>query len=209
VVVALLALDNIGVNITALVAGLGIGGVAVALALQNILGDLFASLAIALDEPFVVGDFLAVGDILGTVESIGIKSTRLRSISGEQVVICNDDLIGSRVHNFGRMRERRDQFVLNLAYETPAEQLEAVPALVRDIVEAGGGERVRFDRCHFSALGPHSLDFECVFFVLTADYLTLMEVRQSINLALVREFARRGIEFAYPTQKLYLARAAA
>lgn len=206
VLVLLLALDNLGVNITALVAGLGIGGIAVALALQNILGDLFASLAIALDQPFVVGDFLAVGEVVGTVESIGIKSTRLRSLSGEQVIVSNSDLLGSRVRNFGRMQERRTDFSLNLAYGTSAEQLEAVPGLVRNIVEAQDG--TRFDRCHFATFGAYSLDFECVYFVLSPDYAEHMDVRQAINLAIFREFQRRRIEFAYPTQTLLLARAA-
>lgn len=206
VLMLLLALDNLGVNITALVAGLGIGGVAVALALQNILGDLFASLAIALDQPFVVGDFLTVDEVVGTVENIGIKSTRLRSLSGEQVIISNSDLLGSRVRNFGRMRERRADFVLTLAYGTSADLLEAVPALVRKIVEAQGG--TRFDRCHFASFGAYSLDFQCVYFVLSPDYSVHMDKRQAINLALFREFGRRGIEFAYPTQTLMLARTA-
>lgn len=206
VLVVLLALDNLGVNITALVAGLGIGGVAVALALQNILGDLFASLAIALDQPFVVGDFLTVDEVVGTVENIGIKSTRLRSLSGEQIIVSNSDLLGSRVRNFGRMQERRADFVLTLAYETSADLLEAVPALVRKIVEAQDG--TRFDRCHFASFGAYSLDFECVYFVLSPDYSVHMDKRQAINLALFREFGRRGIEFAYPTQTLMLARAA-
>ncbi|MEO8002092.1 MAG: mechanosensitive ion channel family protein [Arenimonas sp.] len=205
VLVVLLALDNLGVNITALVAGLGIGGVAVALALQNILGDLFASLAIALDQPFVVGDFLTVGEVVGTVENIGIKSTRLRSISGEQVIVSNSDLLGSRVRNFGRMQERRADFVLNLAYETSAEQLEAVPGLVRAIVEAQKG--TRFGRCHFANFGAYSLDFECVYFVLSPDYAEHMDVRQAINLAIFRKFQNSGIEFAYPTQTLLLSRA--
>jgi small-conductance mechanosensitive channel len=202
-VVVLLALDNLGVNITALVAGLGIGGIAVALALQNILGDLFASLAIALDHPFVVGDALAVGEVRGTVESIGIKSTRLRALGGEQVVVPNADLLGSRVSNFGRLVERRVVFVLNLTYDTPAALVEAAPGAIGRIVQAQSD--VRFDRCHFASFGAHSLDLECVYFVLSADYARHMDIRQSINLAILREFARLGIEFAYPTQTLYLA----
>ena len=134
----------LGVDITALVAGLGIGGIAVALALQNILGDLFASLSITLDRPFVVGDFLIVGDFLGTVEYIGIKSTRLRSLSGEQIIMANADLLGSRVRNYGRMAERRVVFTINVTYETTAEVLERIPALIREIVAAQPG--TRFDR---------------------------------------------------------------
>ena len=207
VLVVLLALENLGVDITALVAGLGIGGVAVALALQNILGDLFASLAIALDKPFVVGDFLSVGEVLGTVENIGIKSTRLRSLSGEQIIVSNADLLGSRVRNFGRMQERRIDFALNLTYETSPEHVEAVPGLIREVVEAQGD--TRFDRCHFASFGAHSLDFDCVYFVLSADYAKHMDALQAINLAILRKFQHLGIEFAYPTQKLLLARAIA
>src|SRR3990167_4285989 len=200
--VVLLTLDNLGVNITALIAGLGIGGVAVALALQNILGDLFASLAITLDQPFVVGDALSVGDVRGTVESIGIKSTRLRSLTGEQVVVSNADLLSSRVRNYGRMSERRVDFVLNLTYETTPDLLEAAPGTVRAIIEAQAD--TRFDRCHFASFGAHSLDLQCVYFVLSPDYLRHMDILQAINLAIFRDFARLGIHFAYPTQTLYL-----
>ena len=203
--VVLLTLDNLGVDITALVAGLGIGGIAVALAVQNILGDLFASLSITLDRPFVVGDFLIVGEFLGTVEYIGIKSTRLRSLSGEQIIMANADLLGSRVRNYGRMAERRVVFTLNTTYETPAELLERIPSIIREIVEAQPG--TRFDRSHFASYGAHSLDFETVYYVLSADYNRYMDIQQAINLRIYREFGRLGIEFAYPTQKLYLTRA--
>jgi small-conductance mechanosensitive channel len=202
--VVLLTLDNLGVDITALVAGLGIGGIAVALAVQNILGDLFASLSITLDRPFVVGDFLIVGDFLGTVEYIGIKSTRLRSLSGEQIIMANADLLGSRVRNYGRMAERRVVFTLNVTYETPAEMLERIPSVIRQIV--GAQPDTRFDRSHFASYGAHSLDFETVYYVLSADYNRHMDIQQAINLRIFREFERLRIEFAYPTQKLYLAR---
>jgi small-conductance mechanosensitive channel len=200
ILVVLLLLDNLGVDVTALVAGLGIGGVAVALALQNILGDLFASLAITLDKPFVTGDFLAVGESLGTVEQIGIKTTRLRSLSGEQIVIANADLLGSRVRNYGRMVERRVDLRLSLVYETALELLEAVPGMVRDVVDAQQG--TRFGRCHLAGFGDHSLDFECVYFVLSADYDKHMDLLQSIHFGILRAFQRRGVEFAYPTRKL-------
>jgi small-conductance mechanosensitive channel len=202
--VVLLTLDNIGIDITALVAGLGIGGIAVALAVQNIVGDLFASLSITLDRPFVVGDFLIVGDVLGTVESIGIKSTRLRSLSGEQIVMPNSDLLGSRVRNYGRMMERRVVFATGVIYETPIELVERVPALIREIVEAQAD--TRFDRSHFASHGAASLDFETVYYVLSADYNRYMDVQQAINVRLHREFEKMGIEFAYPTQKLFVAR---
>ena len=201
--VVLLTLDNLGIDITALVAGLGIGGIAVALAVQNIFGDLFASLSITLDRPFVVGDFLIVGDVLGSVESIGIKSTRLRSLNGEQIVMPNSDLLSSRVRNYGRMLERRVAFATAVTYETPIETLERIPRLIRDIVE--GQADTRFDRSHFAAHGAASLDFETVYYVRTADFNRYMDIQQAINLQLHREFAKLGIEFAYPTQKLFVA----
>ena len=202
VLVTLLALDNLGIDITALVAGLGIGGVAVALAVQNILGDLFASLAIALDQPFVVGDALQVGEVTGTVEAIGIKSTRLRSLSGEQVIVSNADLLGSRVRNYGRMAERRVDFVVRLPFDSPADELERLPARLRRIIEAQ--PRVRFDRCHLSGFGAHSLDFECVYYKLSPDYNEHMDTRQAINLAILRDLESRGLRFALPTQTLHV-----
>lgn len=198
--VLLLTLDNLGVNITALVAGLGIGGVAVALALQNVLGDLFASLSIALDRPFVVGDFLAVDTFLGSVENIGIKTTRLRSLDGEQIVLSNSDLLKSRVRNFGRMSERRVQFATRVGYETPIAVIEQLPGIIRKIVEAR--EPTRFDRSHFVRHGDSALEFETVYYVLTADYNRFMDIQQAINLELHRKFAELGIQFAFPTQKV-------
>jgi small-conductance mechanosensitive channel len=206
-VVLLLTLDNLGVNITTLVAGLGIGGIAIALAVQNVLGDLLASLSITLDKPFVIGDFLIVGDFMGSVEYIGIKSTRLRSLSGEQIVMSNADLLSSRVRNYGRMHERRVVFNIGITYETPRELVESIPQLLRDIVCEQG--EVRFDRSHFAKFGPASLDFETVYYVLSADYNRYMDIQQQINLRLFSAFAERGIEFAYPTQKLWLAQVAA
>jgi small-conductance mechanosensitive channel len=203
VLVVLLTLDNLGIDITALVAGLGIGGIAVALAVQNIFGDLFASLSITLDRPFVVGDFLIVGDVLGTVEAIGVKSTRLRSLSGEQVVMANSDLLSSRVRNYGRMMERRVVFATRVTYQTPIEGLERISHLIREIVEGQGD--TRFDRSHFAAHAPASLDFETVYYVLSADYNRYMDIQQAINLRLHRELEKLGIEFAYPTQKVFVA----
>ena len=198
--VLLLTLDNLGVDITALVAGLGIGGIAVALAVQNILGDLFASLSITLDRPFIVGDFLSVGDFLGSVEYIGIKSTRLRSLSGEQIIMPNADLLGSRVRNFGRMAERRVLFGTNITYETPIDTVERIPALIKQIVESE--KDTPFDRSHFAKHGAASLDFETVYYVLSPDYNRFMDIQQAINLRLHRELNALGVEFAYPTQRL-------
>ncbi len=206
-VVLLLTLDNLGINVTTLVAGLGIGGIAVALAVQNVLGDLLASLSIALDKPFVVGDFLSIGDYLGSVEYIGIKSTRLRSLSGEQIVISNADLLSSRVRNYGRMQERRVLFGIGVTYETPRALVEAIPTMIREIVVAQ--DNVRFDRCHFAKFGPASLDYETVYYVKSADYNRFMDIQQNINFRILEAFERRKIEFAYPTQKIWLATPAA
>lgn len=200
--VVLLALGNLGVDVTALVAGLGVGGIAVALAAQNFLGDLIASIAIALDQPFVVGDFIAVGDLSGTVERVGLKTTRMRSISGEQLVFPNNDLLGSRVRNYKRMSERRILFGFGVTFATPVARLEEIPGLVREIVT--GTERARFDRAHLLRIGASSLEYEVVYYVLSPDYGVYMDVQQAINLALCRAFETRGIEFAFPTRTLYL-----
>lgn len=201
-IVLLLALDNLGVNITALVAGLGVGGIAVALAAQNILGDLFASLSIVLDKPFAVGDFLIIGDYLGSVEKVGIKTTRVRSLSGEQLVFSNNDLLNSRIRNYGRMFERRVVFSLGVTYQTPPEKLRRMPTIIREVVEQQ--ESVRFDRAHFQKYGDFSLVFEIVYYVLSPDYALYMDVQQNINLLIYERFADEGIEFAYPTQTLYV-----
>ena len=200
--VVLLTLDNLGFDITALIAGLGIGGIAVALAVQNVLGDLFASLSIALDQPFVIGDFLVVGEHMGSVEYIGIKSTRLRSLSGEQIVMSNADLLGGRLRNFGRMQERRIAFTVGVTYETPRALLQQLSAVLRSAIERQPG--VRFDRAHFASFGPFSLDFECVYYVLSADYARYMDVQQAINFAVHEEFANLGVQFAYPTQTIWM-----
>jgi small-conductance mechanosensitive channel len=201
--VLLLTLDNLGVDITALVAGLGIGGIAVALALQNVLGDLLASLSIALDQPFVIGDFVIVGEHMGTVEYIGIKSTRLRSLTGEQIVMSNADLLASRLRNYGRMYERRVVFTLGVTYETPRDKLLRIAPRLREIVEAQEG--VRFDRAHFAKYGPYSLDFEVVYHVQSPDFGSYMDAQQAINFRIHEAFETLGVEFAYPTQTLRVA----
>ena len=201
--IVLVILDNLGVQITALIAGLGVGGVAVALATQNILGDLFASLSIVLDKPFVVGDFLSIGEYLGSVEKVGLKTTRVRSLSGEQLIFSNTDLLNSRIRNFGRMFERRVVFTIGVTYETPAGKLRLIPAIIREAIEAH--EKVRFDRSHFQKYGDFALLFESVYYVLSPDYYYYMDVQQAVNLDLFERFAAEGIEFAYPTQTLYLA----
>jgi small-conductance mechanosensitive channel len=200
--VVLLVLDNLGIDVTALVAGLGVGGIAVALAVQNVLGDLFASLSITLDKPFVIGDFLVVGDFMGTVEHIGIKSVRLRSLSGEQIVISNADLLGSRVRNFGRMVERRVLFTLGVTYETPRVKLQKIPELVRQVIEQE--LETRFDRSHFAKIADFALEFETVYYVLSPDYNRHMDIQQRIFFAVHAAFERESIEFAYPTRKLWV-----
>ena len=199
-VLLLLILENFGVDVTALVTGLGIGGIAVALAVQSILGDLFASLSIMLDKPFVIGDFLIIGDYMGTVEDIGLKTTRLRSLSGEQIIISNSDLLKSRIRNYKRMNQRRIAFTVGVAYETPRAKLGIIPSMLQNAVEQQ--EDIRFDRAHFKSLGDYALDYEVVYFVLNADYALYMDIQQAINLEIIKQFEEEGIEIAYPTQKL-------
>ncbi len=200
--IALVALDNLGFDVTALVAGLGVGGIAVALAVQNILGDLFASLSIVLDKPFVIGDFLIVGDYLGTVEKVGLKTTRLRSLGGEQIIVANSDLVDSRIRNYKQMQERRVVFSFGVLYQTTGEQLKSIPKTVEWIIREQ--ELARFDRAHFQKFGDSSLDFEVVYYVLSPDYNVYMDVQQAINLELVDVFEKEAIGFAFPTRSLYL-----
>lgn len=200
--VILVALDNLGIKVTAMVAGLGIGGVAVALAVQNILGDLFASLSIVLDKPFVYGDFIVIGDMAGTVEKVGLKTTRVRSLSGEQLVFSNSDLLQSRIRNYKRMFERRVVFSIGVLYQTTREQLTAIPGMLRAAVEAQPD--VRFDRAHFKGFGESSLDFEIVYYVLSSDFNLYMDRQQAINLAIVEAFEQAEVDFAYPTRTIIM-----
>ena len=202
VIGVLFLLDNLGFNISAVVASLGIGGVAVALASQGILQDLFSYFAILLDRPFELGDFIIVGEYLGEVEYVGIKTTRLKSLDGEEIIIANTDLTGSRVRNFKRMKQRRVAFHFGVVYETDSEQLAAIPSIVEKIIKHT--ENVSFDRAHFFAYQDFSLDYEVVYFVKDNDYNRYMDAQQQINLKLKQEFDRRGISFAYPTRVNYL-----
>ncbi len=195
-------MDNLGFEISAVIAGLGIGGIAIALAAQTILGDLFSYFVIFFDRPFEIGDFILVGDKKGVVEYIGIKTTRIRSLSGELLVFSNTDLTNSRVHNFKKMERRRVVFTLGVIYQTPSEKLELIPGIVRQIIDEQ--ENANFDRGHFASYGDFSLNFEFVYFVEGADYNVYMDIQQAINLKIFKEFESRGIEFAYPTQTLYL-----
>ncbi len=202
VVGLLFILDNLGFNISAVIASLGIGGVAVALASQGILQDLFSYFAILLDRPFELGDFIIVGDYMGDVVYVGIKTTRLKSINGEEIIIANTDLTGSRIRNFKRMRKRRIVFKFGVIYETHSEQLSAIPTIVENIIRQT--KNTTFDRAHFCSYGDFSLDFEVVYLIDSNDYSVYMDAQQQINFQLKQEFEKKGIQFAYPTQVTYL-----
>jgi len=201
----LILLDNLGIKITPLIAGLGIGGVAIAIASQAILGDLFSYFVIFFDRPFEIGDFIAIDNYLGTVEYIGLKTTRIRSLSGEQLVFSNTDLTNSRVRNYKRMDNRRVVFRLGVTYQTSLQQLKEIPEIIKNIIESTEG--TIFDRAHFFSYGDFSLIFEIVYYVIGNDYRKYMDVQQEINLKIKEEFEKRGIEFAYPTQTLYISKA--
>lgn len=195
-------LDNMGFNVAAVITGLGIGGIAIALAAQAVLGDLFSYFVIFFDRPFEIGDFIIVGDKMGAVEYIGLKTTRIRSLGGEQLVFANKDLTDSRIHNYKRMERRRVVFKLGVVYKTSAEQLSEIPKIIREIIE--GIKDTSFDRGHFISYGDFSLIFEFVYYVMSAEYNRYADIQQEINLKIYNEFEKRGIEFAFPTQTLYL-----
>jgi len=195
-------LDNLGFEISTVIAGLGIGGIAIALAAQAILGDLFSYFVIFFDRPFEIGDFVVLGDFVGTIEYIGIKTTRIRSLSGEQVVVSNTDLTNSRIRNFKRMERRRVVFKLGVIYQTTSKQLAEIPGIVKNIIEEQAD--AVFDRGHFQSYGDFSLNFEFVYYVLSSDYNKYMDIQQLINLKVYEAFEKQGIEFAYPTQTLFL-----
>ena len=199
-ILLLTMLDNVGVNVTTMIAGLGVGGIAVALAVQNILGDLFASLSIVIDKPFVIGDFVVVGEYQGNVEYVGLKTTRIRSLGGEQIVFSNSDLLKARIRNYKQMRERRVAFTFGLLYQTPVDLIEKIPAQVRAIVEAR--PKARFERAHFKGFGDSSLDFEVVYWMVEPDFSVYMDTQQTINLEMLRTFEAQGVSFAYPTRTL-------
>lgn len=203
-VLLLAGLSNLDIEIGPLLTGLGVGGIAVALAVQNILGDLFASLSIVLDKPFVLGDFIVVGDQAGTIEHIGLKTTRVRSLSGEQLIFANSDLLSSRIRNFKRMAERRIPFSIGVTYQTQGSTLERIPGILREAVERQGN--TRFDRSHLKEFGDFAITFETVYFVTDPDYNLYMNVQHDINLEIHRRFQEEGVDFAYPTQTVFLAR---
>jgi small-conductance mechanosensitive channel len=205
VIVFLMVLDNFGVNITALVASLGVGGIAVALAVQNILGDLFASLSIMLDKPFEIGDFIIVGDVLGSVEHIGLKTTRLRALGGEELIFSNADMLKSRIRNFRGVTERRSLTRLGVTYGTSPDTLARIPTILQSAVEKH--PQARFDRAHFVAFGASGCEIELVYYVATTDYNEFLDIQQAVNLDILRSFTAGGIELAYPTQTLFVTKA--
>jgi len=200
----LMILSNLGINVTSLIAGLGIGGIAVAFALQNILSDLFSSFAIYFDKPFSVGDFITVGEHSGTVEKIGIKTTRIRSTTSEQIIISNSELTSARIKNFKRLTERRALASVGVLYETPIEKVEKIPVIIQKVVE--GIPKTRFDRVHFTTFGDFALTFSISYYVLTTDYKEFLDTQEQVNINIMREFKKEEIEFAYPTQKIFLAK---
>ena len=200
VVALILFLDNIGVKITTLITGLGIGGVAIAFAAQSILSDFFCFFTIVLDHPFEVGDFLIVGEQMGTVEHIGMKTTRLRALGGEQLIFSNTDLTGSRINNYKTLEQRRVLFTIRVTYQTSSEKCKAIPLLIKTIVESMPG--TTFSRTHFISYGTYCLNFEVAYFILSSDYDKYMDINQAVNLRIKEEFDKQGIAFAYPTQTL-------
>lgn len=198
----LLILQNMGVEVTSLIAGLGIGGVAVALAAQNILGDLFSSFAIVFDKPFEPGDFIVVGEHMGTVEKVGIKTTRIRALQGEEIVISNQELTSTRIQNFKKMQKRRIVFTLGITYETRQSLVEKVPDFIEKAIRSQ--KKTEFDRAHFREFGDSALIFEVVYFVTSGDYNDYMDTQQNINLEIMKTFEKEKISMAYPTQTLFL-----
>lgn len=198
----LFILDNLGFEITTVVAGLGIGGIAIALAAQAILGDLFSYFVIYFDRPFELGDFVNFNDKLGVIEKIGIKSTRIRTLRGELLVTSNSNLTNAHLHNFKQMTRRRVQFNIGVVYQTTAAQLEEIPKIIKQIIDET--ENATYDRSHFFKYGDFSLDFETIYYVESNDYIIYMDTQQKINLNIYKEFENRGIGFAYPTRTVYM-----
>jgi small-conductance mechanosensitive channel len=202
IVAAILILSNYGVNVSSIIASLGIGGLAVALAVQNILSDIFSSFSIFIDKPFEIGDYIQIGTDSGTVEKIGLKTTRLRTLQGEELVVSNKELTSARVQNFKKLKNRRVVFNLGVVYGLPVTKLRAIPKIVKDVVRTKAG--IKFGRCHFKTFGDYSLNFEVVYTVESGDYKDYMDVNQKINFDIYREFEKEGIDFAYPTQTVFV-----
>lgn len=200
--IGLLILGNLGFKIEPLVAGLGIGGIAIALGVQQTLQDMAASLSILFDKPFMVGDFIVIGDFLGTVERIGIKTTRVLSLTGEQIIFSNNDLLNSRVRNYKKMVERRILFTFRIPYDTPYPKVQALPAAIKKIII--DQKNARFDRAHLKQFSEYAFEYEVVYYVLSAEYLVYMDVQQQINFDIMKYFQEEGIVFACPMQIVVL-----
>ncbi|MAZ40655.1 mechanosensitive ion channel protein MscS [bacterium] len=198
----LFALSNIGIDVTSLIAAMGIGGIAIAFALQNILSDLFSSFAIYFDKPFVPGDVIVVGDKVGIVEKIGIKTTRVRALQGEEIVFSNKELTSAQIQNFKKLEERRVVLSLGATYSTPTEKLKKLPTQIKDVIE--NVEKARFDRAHFRQFADSALVIEVVYYAGTSDYTEYMNINQSVHLGLKELFEKEGIDFAFPTQTIHL-----
>ncbi|MDZ7671948.1 MAG: mechanosensitive ion channel family protein [Halanaerobiales bacterium] len=201
-VALLFILDNLNIEIRGLITGLGVGGIAIAFAAQTILADIFSYFTIFLDRPFDIGDFIIIGEYRGNVEHIGIKTTRVRSLSGEQLVFSNNDLTNSRIHNYKRMQRRRINFNFGVVYSTPVEKVEKIPKIIEDIVNSV--EKTCFDRAHFATYGDFSLIFQVVYYVEDSDYKIYMNIQEKINLKIKEVFNKENIEFAYPTQSIHV-----
>jgi len=201
-IAVLFFLDNIGVDIGAIGAGLGIGGIAIAFASQAVIEDFFSYFTIFFDRPFIEGDFLVIGDFAGTVEHIGVRTTRIRSLSGEQLVFSNKDLTSSRIKNYKTMEQRRIVFSLGVTYDTPLEKLKIIPNVIKETIETQ--EETRFDRAHFASYGDSSLVYEVVYYVLSGEYTKYMDIHQAINFEIREKFDALGVEFAFPSRTLYI-----
>ena len=202
-VALLLIMSNVGMDVTALLAGLGIGGIAIGIAAQGVFKDLFSSLSIVIDKPFQVGDTIRYGDnSWGAVEDIGLKTTRIRARSGEQMIISNTNLLDYEIHNMARMTRRRIEIQFGFIYQTAPDLAERVPEIVVKIVKEV--QAVEFERCGMSGFGPSSIDFTLVFFALQPDFNRAMAARSKVFLALFRGLQDEGLEFAYPTQTLFI-----
>jgi len=198
----LLILSNFGVEVTSLIAGLGIGGLAIAFALQNVLEDLFSSFAIYLDKPFTVGDFIIVGDQMGVVEKIGIKTTRIRALQGEEIVISNKELTTERVHNFKKLQKRRSVFEFGVVYGTPDEKMRKIPGIIKEIIQ--NKEMAEFDRAHFKEFGDSALEFEVAYYVMSSEFMDYRNVHQEILFEIKTRFGEEGIDMAFPTRTVHL-----
>lgn len=197
----ILILQNLGYEVGALLGGLGIAGIAIAFSLQNILEDVFSFFSIYFDKPFKKDDFIVIGQDSGTVEHIGIKTTRIKTLQGQELIMSNRELTQARVNNFKHMEYRRIVFSFGIIYETPTKSVKMIPSMIQNIIERE--KMAEFDRTHFKSFGDFSLDFEVVYFVKSNEYLDYMDTQQSINLALMEQFERKKIEFAYPTKVVY------